>query len=330
MRIVAVDAEHPSAEVLQEAARRLRAGELVAFPTETVYGLGANALDAAAVRRIFSAKGRPSYNPIIVHVADEAGARRVASDWPETAERLAERFWPGPLTLVLRRRPEVPDAVTAGLDSVAVRVPAHPVALALLRTAGIPVAAPSANLSARVSPTTARHVVDSLGDRVAMIIDGGPTTVGIESTVLDLTGDRPVLLRPGMISRDDIEAVVGEVLTATNAVEGQARPSPGMMERHYAPRARVQLAGPGDARSVEEVIREERARGGKVGAMVRSLDLGADVVIHMPGAAGEYARRLYDSMHSLDDAGCTLAVIERVPDTVEWAGVRDRLERSAR
>ncbi len=232
MPIVPVDAEHPSAEVIEEAARRLRAGELVAFPTETVYGLGANALDADAVRRIFTAKGRPSYNPIIVHVADVNGARRVVSEWPESAARLAQRFWPGPLTLVLPRRPEVPDAVTAGLDTVAVRVPAHPVALALLRAAGIPIAAPSANPSTRVSPTTARHVAESLGDRVAMIIDGGPTSVGIESTVLDVSHDRPVLLRPGMISQADLAEVVGDIATATHAAEGKARPSPGMMEKH--------------------------------------------------------------------------------------------------
>src|SRR5919199_1388466 len=200
MPTVRVDPHSPDVGVIRRAADLLRAGELVAFPTETVYGLGANALDEGAVRKIFEAKGRPSYNPLIVHVSSAADVSRVAAAWPESAQRLAERFWPGPLTLVLPKRSEVPDAVTAGLGSVAVRVPAHPVALALLRAAGVPVAAPSANRSTEVSPTMAPHVEKSLGKRVALIVDGGPTTVGIESTVVDLSGERPVLLRPGAIS----------------------------------------------------------------------------------------------------------------------------------
>src|SRR5919202_2722131 len=209
MPTLPVDPEHPEPEPIARAAAVLKQGGLVAFPTETVYGLGANALDAAAVARIFAAKGRPAYNPLITHVADVAGARRLARHWPESAERLAAAFWPGPLTVVVPKRPEVPDAVTAGLDSVAVRVPAHPVALALLREAALPVAAPSANRSTQLSPTTARHVEQALGDRVDLILDGGPTRVGIESTVVDLTGDVPVLLRPGLLAARDLEPVVG-------------------------------------------------------------------------------------------------------------------------
>src|SRR5919202_2383835 len=187
MPIVPVDPHAPDPGVIRRAANLLRAGELVAFPTETVYGVGANALDDRAVQKIFHAKGRPSYNPLIVHVGDAHEVSRVTTTWPVSAQRLAEQFWPGPLTVVLPKRSEIPDTVTAGLPSVAVRVPAHPVALALLRAVALPIAAPSANRSTEVSPTTARHVEKSLGERIALIVDGGATTVGIESTVLDLS-----------------------------------------------------------------------------------------------------------------------------------------------
>src|SRR5215207_179752 len=210
MRMIQVDADAPDAAV-REAAAVLRAGGLVAFPTETVYGLGAHALDPAAVERIYQAKGRPAYNPLIVHAADAAAARRLAARWPGAAERLAERFWPGPLTLVVPRSPEIPDAVSAGLATVALRVPAHPVAHALLLAAGIPVAAPSANRSTQISPTTAEHVRRGLGERVDLIVDGGPCPVGIESTVLSLAGPVPTVLRPGTISIDDLRPVIGEV-----------------------------------------------------------------------------------------------------------------------
>lgn len=331
MQILAVDPEHPSPDVLERAAALLRAGALVAFPTETVYGLGANALDADAVKRIYAAKGRPSYNPLIVHVADTAAAMQVAREWPPRAARLAERFWPGPLTLVLPKRPEVPDAVTGGLDTVAVRVPAHPVALALLRTVGLPIAAPSANPSTRISPTTAQHVAKELGDRVALIIDGGPTTVGIESTVLDVSGDEPVLLRPGIISAAQLAEVVGEVLAPGSAPgEGAPRRSPGMMARHYAPRARVLLVSPENEPMAHFAVREEHQRGAIVGALLRTMDLAADHPLHMPDDPAAYAQRLYGALHALDDAGCALIVVERVPDSPAWTAVRDRLERSAR
>jgi L-threonylcarbamoyladenylate synthase len=284
----------PSA--ISEAARLLRAGELVAFPTETVYGLGAHALDERAVRKVFEAKGRPSYNPLIVHVAALDHARRVTAAWPTAAQRLAERFWPGPLTLVLPKSAVVPSIVTAGLDTVAVRVPAHPVALALIREAGIPIAAPSANRFTELSPTTARHVEKSLADRVAMIVDGGPTAVGIESTVVDLTHGTPIVLRPGAISADDLGSVIGAIAHPAADPTGDApRPSPGMMQRHYAPRL---------------------------------VDVHA--VVTMPATADEYARRLYAAFHDLDDAGCTLILVERVPAESAWAAIADRLARGAR
>ncbi len=224
-----VDPQRPDEATIARAAEILRGGGLVAFPTETVYGLGANALDPAAVDRIYAAKGRPSFNPLIVHVADADHVLDVAAAWPDNAERLARAFWPGPLTLVLPKRPEVPSSVTAGLDTVAVRVPSHPVARALLVAAGIPIAAPSANRSSEVSPTTGAHVEKSLGDAVDLILDAGPTLVGIESTVVDLTFDPPAILRPGIITREDLALVIGEI--------GQAKLLVGILPRQSAEEA---------------------------------------------------------------------------------------------
>src|SRR5258706_931692 len=196
---------------LQRAAALIRSGELVAFPTETVYGLGANALDVAAIEKIYAVKGRPAGSPLIVHVDSIEMARGLVRDWPENAEKLARKFWPGPLTLVLPKQPHVPDRLTAGLDTVGIRVPSNAIALALIREAGVPIAAPSANRFAELSPTTAEHVRESLGDRVAMVLDGGRTTVGIESTVLSLASPGAILLRPGMVSQAEIEAIIGPV-----------------------------------------------------------------------------------------------------------------------
>lgn len=330
-----VSTEHPEPHIIEQAARYLQAGLLVAFPTETVYGLGAHAMDPEAVARIYEAKGRPAWNPLIVHVAAADDVHAVAAEWPPDAQRLADAFWPGPLTLVVPRRPEVPDSVTAGLPSVAVRVPAHPVAHALLIAAGIPVAAPSANRSTELSPTRAEHVERTLGDRVAMILDGGPTTVGIESTVVDVSGDRPRLLRPGGISRQDLEAVVGALeQPADTPRDGAARPSPGMMERHYAPRARVVLFGPESAGQVHRAIADEHARGGRTGVVAWSgrsgaLESEATVVVTLPYDAAGYASELYATLHGLDDEGCTLVAVEAPPDEPGWEGVRDRLRRAS-
>jgi L-threonylcarbamoyladenylate synthase len=330
MRIVTVDPEHPDAASIALAATVLRAGGLVAFPTETVYGLGANALDAAAVERIYAAKGRPQYNPLIVHVADAGHVLAVAREFDEPARDLAARFWPGPLTIVLPKRDAVPESVTAGLPSVGVRVPSHPIAQALLRAARLPVAAPSANRSMQLSPTTAAHVAKSLGDAVDIILDGGATTVGIESTVVDLTTDRATLLRPGVISVPEIEAVIGPLALATHTVaDGVARPSPGLMERHYSPRAELYVVdGPDLAAAIE--AQHERAR--RIGVVVifeTPVDH-ASRIERLPRDPLGYAAQLYSALHRLDDAGCDTIIVERVPGGAPWLGVRDRLARAAR
>jgi L-threonylcarbamoyladenylate synthase len=297
---------------ISEAARLIRAGRLVAFPTETVYGLGANALDADAVRRIFEAKGRPSTSPLIVHVDSIGMARGLALEWPAAAETLAAAYWPGPLTMVVRKQPQIPDIVTAGLDTVGLRMPRHPLALELIRAAGVPIAGPSANRFTELSPTTADHVRASLGDAVDCVLDGGPTDVGIESTVISLA-DTPVLLRPGMIAQEEMEARIGPIQTA-GAVEG-AHPSPGMHPRHYSPRTRLVLgAPPAEGRGAHLYIHAP-------GAAARTIP--------MPRDARKYAAALYSTLHALDADGLDWIAIEMPPDTAEWAGVRDRLTRAS-
>lgn len=331
MSTLRVSADAPDESVIGRAADVIRRGGLVAFPTETVYGLGADALDERAVARIFEAKGRPSYNPLITHVPDLSAARRLSRTWPALADRLGEAFWPGPLTLIVPKADTIPDIVTAGLDSVGVRVPAHPVALALLRAADTPLAAPSANRFTEVSPTTAAHVERGLGDRVEMILDGGPTAVGIESTVLDLTGPRPVLLRPGSISLDALEAVAGPI-ERSGAVEGEApRRSPGMVDKHYAPRGELVVFPRARREEMRTAVDAAKGRGLVVGGLL--LDTappGLDQVMMMPSDAAGYARELYAALHRLDGEGCDLIVVDDVPADPEWAGIRDRLQRAAR
>lgn len=322
-----VDPLHPSPAILARAASLLQRGQLVAFPTETVYGLGANALDPVAVQRIYEAKGRPEYNPLIVHVADAASAQRLVTVWPDAAERLVARWWPGPLTIVLPKAMGIPSEVTAGLGTVALRVPAHPVALALLRACGFPLAAPSANRSGQISPTSAEHVASGLGDRVPMILDGGRTSVGIESTVVDLSGARPVLLRPGMISRTAIEEVIGPVGLPDEPDNPEApRLSPGMLDRHYAPRARLVLL---DTQGQSPVA--IRPTDG-TGALMRSASppAGCSTTITLPNDPAAYAQGLYGALHQLDAAGVDLILVEPPPSTPDWDGIRDRLERAAR
>lgn len=313
------------------AAGLLRRGEVVAFPTETVYGLGADALNPAAIERIYLAKGRPSHNPLIVHVADLAAAQALTAQWPSTATQLAERYWPGPLTIVLPKHPSVPDSVTAGLTSVALRIPSHPIALALMRASGRPLAAPSANRSEGVSPTTAEHVRTSLGDRIPLILDGGPTTVGIESTVLDLTAARPRLLRPGMLSQADLEAVIGPIDLVRSADDDAARPAPGMLDRHYATRARLVLVGSNDGDAVRQLVGSARTRGETIGAvLIDGHRVGSvDQSITLPGDPTEYARGLYAALHTLDAAGVGLILLQQPPGSAAWDGIRDRLRRAA-
>ena len=324
MQVIQIDPQTPDPAIIARAGALLREGHLVAFPTETVYGLGANALDPDAVEQIYVAKGRPSHNPLIVHVASAGGARAVASEWPERAEKLARAFWPGPLTMVLPKRAEVPESVTAGLPSVAVRVPAHPVALALIVAAGVPVAAPSANRSMMLSPTTAQHVASSLSDTVDLVLDGGPTTVGIESTVVDVTGERARILRPGMITAAQIEKLIGPLAAGPTIAGDSARPSPGMLDRHYSPRARLVIV---DASDVASALTDARDGGAHAEALVITARANGPP---MPSDAEGYAARLYERLHALDDAGVDVVIVERVPSDPTWDGIRDRLERAAR
>lgn len=298
---------------LVRAAQLIREGKLVGFPTETVYGLGANALDVRAVRRIFEVKGRPATSPLIVHVKSIEMARQLVRLWPSEAQHLAEKYWPGPLTLVLQKHPRVPDEVTAGLNTVGIRMPAHPIALALIREAGLPIAAPSANKFTRLSPTTAQHVRDSFTEEeVPLVLDGGPAEVGIESTVVSLAGGAPVLLRPGMIAFENI-------VRATDP-GSEAHPSPGMHERHYGPRTPLVLVESG----------ADLPKGRGVYLWWNRSSGGAAKPVRMPSTAREYAAVLYRTLHELDAESWDWIAVERVPDSIEWQGIRDRLGRAAR
>lgn len=323
--VILVDAVIPDTGAIRRAADAIRGGRLVAFPTETVYGLGANALDPAAVARIFAAKGRPATNPIIVHVAERAQVSTVAASWSETAIRLADRFWPGPLTLVVPKRAEVPDIVTAGGSTVAVRCPNHPVALALIRAAGVPIAAPSANRSTELSPTRAEHVLTGLNGRIELILNGGPCSGGIESTVVDATGETVRLLRPGLIAVPMLEEVCGSVDSPSRE---RTRPeptrSPGQMEKHYSPRTPMVLADSAD--EADLMHRRLKEHGFRV------ISMGFDLRWEyrpMNGNPTGYAADLYAALHELDDGRFDRIVVELPPDTPEWAAIRDRLSRAA-
>jgi L-threonylcarbamoyladenylate synthase len=323
-----IDPGHIDHGLIAEAAAIIRGGGLVAFPTETVYGLGADATNAEAVAAIFTAKGRPGYNPLIVHAGSVTGARACVTAWPAVAERLAERFWPGPLTLVLPKDASITDIVTAGLQTVGVRIPAHPVALALLTAAAVPVAAPSANRSTQVSPTQGSHVAESLGASPDLILDAGPASVGIESTVLDLTSAIPTILRPGMITRQMLAEVVGEVRMVSEAVkDGEARPSPGMMDRHYSPNAGLSVV---EEHSVSGVATDLAAGGQRVIVLTRRPMVAGFAVRVMPQSASDYARLLYGVLREADTAGYQQIIVAAVPDDDEWTAVRDRLRRAAR
>ena len=324
MPSIRVDAVAPDPEVIAHAAALIRGGELVAFPTETVYGLGAHALDPRAVAQIYAAKGRPSYNPLIVHVLDVEQARALVTEWPPLAEALAERFWPGPLTLVLPKRGLVPDLVTAGLDSVAVRSPAHPVARALLEAAGVPIAAPSANRFQGISPTTAAHVERSLGADTILILDAGPTRVGIESTVIGLTDAQPVLLRLGGLAAADIEPLTGPLARPVPTERGVARASPGLDDRHYAPGGELRLCS-----RAALLALDPRAGPGPVGSIgFAPAPPGPEYVLVLPDDPHEYARLLYAALHSLDELGCARIFVEAVPEGSAWAAVADCLHRA--
>jgi L-threonylcarbamoyladenylate synthase len=322
-----VDPLHPQSEPIRRAAALLAAGGLVAFPTETVYGLGAAALDDAAVASIFTAKGRPSYNPLIVHVLDAAMAQPLTSTWPAAAQALTEAFWPGPLTLVLPKAPGIPDRLSASLPSIALRAPAHPVARALIAALGAPIAAPSANRSTAISPTTAAHVAKGLSGRIPMILDGGPTHVGLESTVLSLAEPTPVILRPGTIRREQIEAVIGPVRLRHEAPEGEAaRPSPGLMAVHYAPKVPTwRFVGP--------TLPPDMATQGGQGLIHwgRGTEIPAGwQAVSLPDEPEGAAAGFYAALHTLEDAGVPAIWIAEPPHDPAWACLWDRLEKASR
>lgn len=333
--VIAIDSARPERQLLLRAAALLRGGGLVAFPTETVYGLGANALDAAAVARIFLAKGRPAANPIIVHVANAAQAKSLAATWPLSAKQLAQEFWPGPLTLVLPKRREVPDVVTGGGDTVAVRAVAHPVARGLIEAAGLPIAAPSANLSTRISPTRAEHVLRGLDGRIEMLLDGGPTSGGLESTVLDLTVTPPGVLRPGLISPQEIEAVIGcielgentTLNTVPNAHVGPLR-SPGILARHYAPSMPLECFAE-TWPHVKQLCRSGLRVGWLTIEPTAHEPLEGLFAIELPGDPAAYGSQLYAALHTLEAMGLDKIVVELPPDDEAWLAARDRLRRAA-
>ena len=342
--VIAVDAAWPDPGRIGRAAACLRAGGLVAFPTETVYGLGVHALDSPAVRRLFAAKGRPATDPLIVHVSSLEAARPLMAALPAHAQLLAARFWPGPLTLVVPRSASVPDEVTAGLDTVAVRVPAHPVARALIEAAGIPVAAPSANLFSRPSPTTAAHVLEDLDGRVDIVLDAGATMVGVESTVLDLSTGTPTILRPGALSIQTLRELLPNLVSAppSGARAGGAMPSPGLLEKHYSPRATLTLYEGGDVAAAKRLSRDalqSRESGATVGILAAAEDL-----LHLPeGVPGIHvvdlgpvadsvtvATGLYAALRALDARGVDLILARAFPaDGGLGDAIADRLRRAA-
>jgi len=310
----------PDAGGIREAVALLRAESVVAFPTETVYGLGADAFSVKAIGEVYRLKNRPSWNPLIVHVATVEAARRLAGSWPAVADRLAAEFWPGPLTLVVRRAPHL-TGVGAANDTIALRIPAHEVALRLLEASGLPLAAPSANRSEGISPTTAEHVLRGLPD-VPLVLDGGASSWGIESTVLDLTTEVPALLRPGALSLRALREVTGAVaLPDAETADGTHRASPGMGRRHYAPRATVLLAK--DVRDVDPA-----GLAGPVGVLTYET-AGAPGAEILSADPREYAADLYAALHRLDDAGVATILVQEPPLTEDWLAVRDRLARAA-
>ena len=315
---------------IARAVELLKAGELVGIPTETVYGLGADAANPQAVAKIFAAKGRPADHPLIVHIPGASHLQRWAVDIPDLAYELAEDFWPGPLTLILKRAPGVPDAVTGGQDTVGLRVPGHPVALDLLRAFAAAggsggIAAPSANRFGRISPTTADHVREELGDAVALVLDGGPCVVGIESTILDLSSGEPVLLRPGHITPAAIEAVCGVLPAAPTAAAPRAS---GTLEAHYAPVTPMRRV---EAGRLLELLNAMRHSGRRCGVLGHSQPPQAGmphVWKMLPAEPVGYAHDLYAALRDLDHAGVDLIVVEAIPETAEWQAVADRLRRA--
>jgi L-threonylcarbamoyladenylate synthase len=323
-------------ELFQKAVRRaaelLRAGEVVALPTETVYGLAANALDEKAVAKIFQVKGRPSHNPIIVHVSSNEMAAACAADWLELAAKFSRAFWPGPLTLVLPRAKTIPDIVTAGGDTVGVRWPSHPFMQAVIRRCGFPLAAPSANLSNQISPTNAEHVASQLRDKIPLIVDGGQSQVGIESTVLDLTTSPPRVLRPGMIHAESLAAVGLTIASSQASTEDGVLKSPGQLKKHYSPKGKLVVLNWRDEAELQQQLSTFNLRPSTIHIVAHTkipVSFGVANVSVIPHDAEAYARALYGELHRCDAAGAELIVVESPPNAPEWAGVADRLRRAS-
>lgn len=317
---------------IERAAQIIRSGGLVAFPTETVYGLGANALNENAVRKIFIAKDRPFDDPLIVHIAHAQQLALLARHIPERVWDLTEKFWPGPLTLVLPKTDKVPPVTTGGLDTIAVRAPAHTVAQRLIELSGCPIAAPSANRFGRPSPTTAQHVLEDLDGRIDLILDGSPTPIGVESTVLDLTQDPPMILRPGGVTCEALQEILGEVRLLNSSASEAAKRSPGTRWRHYAPQAKLVLAEPHE---LEQVVTQLRESGQRVGVLGRRSRLQCSPVpsvlsvIQMPLDLSEYAQRLFAALRELDAQGVDVIVVERIEERGLGRAIMDRLRRAS-
>jgi L-threonylcarbamoyladenylate synthase len=347
-RVVVVDPREPAADALADAVAVLHRGGLVAFPTETVYGLGSNALDAAAVERIFRAKGRPPTDPMIVHLADVLSLQHVADQIPDSVTDLARAFWPGPLTLILRKQPSVPDVVSAGLATIGVRVPSHPVAHRLLQDARMPLAAPSANRFSRPSPTTAAHVLNDLDGAIDLILDGGPADIGVESTILDLTVSPPLVRRPGGVPLEDIRRLLPDAESLSAALDrAQPQPAPGQMVRHYAPRAPLTLYV-GSIQRVSQRVASDARRAASAGSHVGILAPAEDLVALAPRLAAaaavgrivtrrygsrkrpeEAARDLFAALRALDEEPVDLILATAAPSDGLGAAIIDRLSRAA-
>lgn len=339
-QLITLDPQQPEPAAIALAATILRAGKLVAFPTETVYGLGANALDPLAVERIYKAKGRPASDPLIVHIADLDQLDMITIDLPAIVPLLARYFWPGPLTLVLRRSALIPASVSAGLDTVAVRIPRHPVAHALIEAAGLPIAAPSANRFARPSPTTAQHVYDDLAGRVDMILDGGPTTIGLESTVVDLSGDPPAVLRPGGLSVEALRRFIPNIhFTPRYTTPEKASPSPGTLLKHYSPDAELILVS-GMRTAVLEYIRAEIVRRHTAGQRIGILAVDEDraffdglpaqlLALGSEGNLAQVGTHLFARIRELDQAGVDCMFVRSLEQTGIGLAIWDRLVRAA-
>ncbi len=326
-----------AADTMQTAGEILRNGGLVAFPTETVYGLGANALMPASVKNIFTAKGRPSDNPLIVHVTQKADIMKVARSLPEKAERLIDAFSPGPLTVILPKRADLNDAVTAGLDTVAVRIPSHPVARALINAAGVPVAAPSANLSGKPSPTEAKHVIEDMNGRIDAIVDGGACEVGLESTVIDMSGDVPTILRPGGVTLSQIRRILPETIIDRHVIEAvsvdDTPKSPGMKYKHYAPDAEVTvIEGSQDnvCAKIDELLIEAHNNGRRAGVMAMSdYTYDAELIINVGSTNIEYGHNMFTALRSFDEHGIDVVFAEFVELDELALAVKNRLYKSA-